>query len=250
MNKTKNRFWRSFDQMIFLEKYGSPVSLSVSPRLPRPHQRQCSSSRKTNVPSTPRPKQVFRPIHPVYIGADLPNRGTPDRPALVFQQETRAEYSSAARAMRRARPDRKSASQNLPRDAGRDDRHNAVSSELFHEQIQEGGSRSIRQARPGFHRSIPSQGCTEQLGQWQTETKHVGELSGRELPVCGYPADLAAADSRKPSMACFNCESTSSAMVITSSRTVPKSTLPRLFCRVLKMLTCRIRDSSTIMGAV
>src|SRR5260370_38559687 len=51
-------------------------------------------------------------------------------------------------------------------------------------------------------------------------------------------------------MACFNCESTSSAMVITSSRTLLKSTLRRLFCRVLKILTCRIRDSSTIIAAV
>jgi hypothetical protein len=42
------------------------------------------------------------------------------------------------------------------------------------------------------------------------------------------------ADSMKPTTACFNCESTSSAMAMTSSNTVLKFTRPRLFCRVLK----------------
>jgi hypothetical protein len=50
-----------------------------------------------------------------------------------------------------------------------------------------------------------------------------------------YLADLAAMVSLKPS---FNCESSSSAMVITSSGTAPKFTLPRLVCSVFKMPTC------------
>jgi hypothetical protein len=36
----------------------------------------------------------------------------------------------------------------------------------------------------------------------------------------------------------------------TSSSTLLKSTARRLFCRVLKMLTCRIRDSSTTIATV
>src|SRR5689334_5592755 len=50
--------------------------------------------------------------------------------------------------------------------------------------------------------------------------------------------------------ACFNCESTSSAMVTTSNNTLLKSTLRKLRCKVLKMLICKIRDSSTTMGTV
>ena len=77
------------------------------------------------------------------------------------------------------------------------------------------------------------------------------QLSGLALlGLGGRTYRHAGGDSMKPSIDCFNWESTSSAMVITSSSTELKSTDRRLFCSVLKMLTCRIRDSSTAMATV
>jgi len=65
----------------------------------------------------------------------------------------------------------------------------------------------------------------------------------------GHPyAAILAADSAKLTIVCFSCESTSSAMVITSVKRRLKSTALRLVCRVLNMLTCNIRDSSIIIG--
>jgi len=63
-----------------------------------------------------------------------------------------------------------------------------------------------------------------------------------------YYAATAAPDAEKLTMVCFNCESTSSAIVITSASSRLKSTVLKLVCNVLKMLTCRMRDSSMIMG--
>jgi hypothetical protein len=48
--------------------------------------------------------------------------------------------------------------------------------------------------------------------------------------------------------ALFSCESTSSAMVITSIKTMLKSTTSGLVCKVRNMLTCNICDSSIIIG--
>jgi len=99
-------------------------------------------------------------------------------------------------------------------------------------------SRSVTQGRRSIKSKLRNVSYARKIKSWRVRNS------------VNYLADLAAAVSIKPSMACFNCESTSSAMVITSSITVLKSTLPRLFCRVLKMLTCRIRDSSTTIGTV
>jgi hypothetical protein len=49
---------------------------------------------------------------------------------------------------------------------------------------------------------------------------------------------------------CFNCESASSATVITSLSSSPESRESTFFFRVPKMLTCKIRDSSTSIGTV
>ena len=58
---------------------------------------------------------------------------------------------------------------------------------------------------------------------------------------------LPAANAEKLRTACFNCESHSSAMVITSASKRLKSTVVRLFLSVSKMLTCKMRDSSIII---
>ena len=63
-----------------------------------------------------------------------------------------------------------------------------------------------------------------------------------------YYAATAAPDAEKLTMVCFSCESTSSAIVITSASSRLKSTVLKLVCNVLKMLTCRMRDSSIIIG--
>ena len=55
-------------------------------------------------------------------------------------------------------------------------------------------------------------------------------------------------DSAKLMIVCFSCESTSSAMVITSIRSKLKSTTLRLVCKVWNILTCNMRDSSIIIG--
>ena len=54
----------------------------------------------------------------------------------------------------------------------------------------------------------------------------------------------------KLNIACFNCESTSYAIVTTSIDRVLKSTPHKFLCKVLKMLACKIRDSSTTIVAV
>ena len=49
---------------------------------------------------------------------------------------------------------------------------------------------------------------------------------------------------------CFNCASTSSAIVTTAGSTWLKSKCFWLRCNVEKMLTCKRRDSSTAMATV
>ena len=63
-----------------------------------------------------------------------------------------------------------------------------------------------------------------------------------------YAAVGSAACPMKLTRVCFSCESTSSAMVIMSISNELKSTVLKFFCKVSNMLTCKMRDSSTIIG--
>ena len=86
-------------------------------------------------------------------------------------------------------------------------------------------------------------GCTS-TAHWSASCFTIS--GGRWLQ--GVYAAVAAACPMKLVIVCFSCESTSSAMVITSVSSKLKSTVLRFFCRVWKMLTCRMRDSSMIIG--
>jgi len=66
-------------------------------------------------------QRVLRPLHRVYAGAKRSSRGGPDRPALQFQRETGWRAPADARALWRARPSSKGASQSNRKDAGGDD---------------------------------------------------------------------------------------------------------------------------------
>jgi hypothetical protein len=68
-------------------------------------------------------------------------------------------------------------------------------------------------------------------GQIKVPSDAGTEIGSINPPQLGLPdtfAAFAGSGVMKPRTACFNCESTSSAMAITSSKTVLKSTLPRL----------------------
>ena len=81
-------------------------------------------------------------------------------------------------------------------------------------------------------------------------TGEAGPASASHYPASRAVADFNVIGVTKLNIACFNCESTSSAMVTTSSNSLLKSTPCKFRCKVLKMLTCRMRDSSTTMVAV
>ena len=108
------------------------------------------------------------------------------------------------------------------------------------------GLLSIRLVSPVSNRwRQPYEGSgTARLGRRRPSARAIGT----SRPAWSAYAEACAACSIKLLTACFSCESHSSAMVITSISSRLKSTVPRLFCRVLKMLTCRMRDSSTIIG--
>ena len=65
-----------------------------------------------------------------------------------------------------------------------------------------------------------------------------------------YAAAALPTASVKPSIACVNCESTSSAMVMTSGNRTLKSSALRFFCNTPKSVTWRIRESCTSMAEV
>src|SRR5216684_4140904 len=105
----------------------------------------------------PRGTRVLRPLHRLYACAKRASRGGPDRPALQLQRETAGAHSAAARALWRARPSSKGASQSIARDAGGDDWHDAVPGQFFHEQIQETGLHPIQRRDP--HQQFPPECC-------------------------------------------------------------------------------------------
>jgi hypothetical protein len=96
----------------------------------------------------PRGTRVLRPFHRLYIGAKHTSRGGPGRPALQLQRETAGAHPAATGALWRARPAAKGASQSIARDAGGDDRHDAVARQFFHEQIQKTRLHPIQRRDP------------------------------------------------------------------------------------------------------
>lgn len=72
----------------------------------------------------------------------------------------------------------------------------------------------------------------------------------RRRCVVLYAAAGCPATSVKPSIACVNCESTSSAMVMTSGNSKLKSSALRFFCNVPNSVTWSIRESCTSIAEV
>jgi hypothetical protein len=93
------------------------------------------------------------------------------------------------------------------------------------------------------------------IGNYSDVYKRLAPIPPALVRFDCYPARLTVRDFKvigvtKLNIACFNCESTSSAIVTTSSNRVLKSTPHKFLCKVLKMLACKIRDSSTTIVAV
>jgi hypothetical protein len=96
--------------------------------------------------------------------------------------------------------------------------------------------------------SLGVQAVKEPFWCINSDNTHAASFYG--LEACAAPRRVYA-DATCPlklMIACFNCESTSSAIATTSSISKLKSTVLRLFCKVSNMLTCKMRDSSTIIG--
>ena len=86
-------------------------------------------------------------VHQVHAGTEHSDRGGLGRSAFQFEREAARPHSSIARPLRQRRPASRSSPQDVARNAGGDDRHDALPSQLFHEQIQETGLHSIQQWR-------------------------------------------------------------------------------------------------------
>ena len=70
------------------------------------------------------------------------------------------------------------------------------------------------------------------------------------LGTFGYAAAAVPPTFVKLCIACVNCESTSSAIVMTSGSSKLKSSALRLLCNVPNRVTCSIRESCTSMAGV
>src|ERR1700684_3609407 len=90
---------------------------------------------------------------------------------------------------------------------------------------------------------------SESSSHKELESQRSGSLGVKRVHffASGFPVFLSG---RKQRICCFNCASTSSAIVTTSGSNLLNSTRCSFLCSVEKMLTCGIRDSSTTMAAV
>jgi len=81
--------------------------------------------------------QLLRPIQHLNVDPKHPGRERLDRPTLQLRREKAGPCSTATRALWCARQQPIGDSQTIARDAGGDDRHNALQGQLLHEQILE-----------------------------------------------------------------------------------------------------------------
>ena len=91
-------------------------------------------------PRDPRRASVRRVIYRAPLGSQQSCRGGPGRSIVQFERETAGTDPSASGEFWQGRSAGANHSENQPRDTGGDDRHDAISRELFHEQISEIGS--------------------------------------------------------------------------------------------------------------
>src|SRR5258706_115169 len=91
-------------------------------------------------PRDPRRASVCRVIYRAPLGSQQSCRGGPGRSIVQFERETAGTDPSASGEFWQGRSAGANHSENQPRDTGGDDRHDAISRELFHEQISEIGS--------------------------------------------------------------------------------------------------------------
>src|SRR5258706_7374627 len=91
-------------------------------------------------PRDPRRASVRRVIYRAPLGSQQSCRGGPGRSIVQFERETAGTDPSASGEFWQGRSIGVNHSENQPRDTGGDDRNDAISRELFHEQISEIGS--------------------------------------------------------------------------------------------------------------
>ena len=87
----------------------------------------------------PRRAGVRRIVYRASPGPQQSRRGGPGRSTVQFERETPGADPPAAREFWQGRHAGAGPSENQPRDAGGNDRHDAVARELFHEQISATG---------------------------------------------------------------------------------------------------------------
>src|SRR5258708_29813756 len=83
---------------------------------------------------------VCRVIYRAPLGSQQSCREGPGRSIVQFERETVGTDPSASGEFWQGRSAGANHSENQPRDTGGDDRHDAISRKLFHEQISEIGS--------------------------------------------------------------------------------------------------------------
>ena len=101
----------------------------------------------------PRRAGVCRVIYLASLGPQQSCRGRPGRSTVQFERETSGADSSASGEFWQGRSAGTDHSENQPRDAGGDDRHDALAREFFHEQISKTGL--IRLQRPASKSTVP-----------------------------------------------------------------------------------------------
>src|SRR5258708_23344171 len=107
---------------------------------------RCDGMRdRTNIkgrhyPRDPRRASVRRVIYRVPLGSQQSCRGGPGRSIVQFERETAGTDPSASGEFWQGRSAGANHSENQPRDTVGDDRHDAISRDVFHEQISEIGS--------------------------------------------------------------------------------------------------------------
>src|SRR5258708_4397266 len=105
--------------------------------------RDRANNKGRHYPRDPRRASVRRVIYRAPLGSQQSYRGGPGRSIVQFERETAGTDPSASGASGEFWQGRSAGanhSENQPRDTSGDDRHDAISRELFHEQISEIGS--------------------------------------------------------------------------------------------------------------
>src|SRR5277367_748396 len=97
-----------------------------------------------NVQSASRGARTLRQVHRLHAGAEHSHRRGSGGSAFQLERKAAGAYTAVARPLRQRRLAARRVAQDVARNAGGNDRDNALASELLHEQIQEAGVHQIQ----------------------------------------------------------------------------------------------------------